>query len=77
MLTLLTTSALIAKLIGATNMNTCINCGKPTHKEGFFVICDDCEDMSNHLTSMLKRGITVEYNDGSVETIFMDNQNGN
>ena len=53
-------------------MTTCINCGKHTTNQGFFAICDDCNDASNKLTATLKSGITLVFSDGTTETLYLD-----
>lgn len=52
--------------------NTCINCSQPTATQGFFVICDDCNDASNNLMTMLKSGLTLGFSDGTTETLYLD-----
>ena len=50
-------------------MNTCINCGSNTDKQGFIVICNDCEEASKRLTALLQKGIVLEFSDGTTEMI--------
>lgn len=55
-------------------MNTCVNCGQPTDKQGFLAICNDCQTVSDNLVNRLKNGLTLGYSDGSTETIYLDNE---
>ena len=44
-------------------MNTCINCGSPTDKQGIFAICNDCDTASKNLISQLENGLTLGFKD--------------
>lgn len=44
-------------------MNTCINCGSPADKQGFLVICDDCDTASKNLVKQLENGLTLGFKD--------------
>ena len=55
-------------------MSTCINCGGQTENKGWFAICDECENASSNLTNLLKNGLTLDFSDGSSETLYLEPQ---
>lgn len=52
--------------------NTCINCGHHTTNQGFFTICDDCDQASKNMANLLKNGLTLRFSDGTTETLRLD-----
>jgi hypothetical protein len=66
-------------------MRRCVNCGKPLTAKGIrrpaaplpgifagFTLCQACEDDGDRLADMLRAGLTLEYVDGTKETLKLD-----
>ena len=54
--------------------DTCINCGQHTTNQGFFAICDDCDQASKNMVNLLKSGLTLGFSDGTTETLYLDEE---
>jgi NAD-dependent SIR2 family protein deacetylase len=56
----------------------CINCSNPVTttrtKKPRVSLCNDCIRAEEELTAMLKKGITLQYDDGTSETISIPKQ---
>ena len=52
-------------------MNKCINCGTEVKLNGRFVFCDACEKTGKEMKKLLRAGLTLDYSDGYVETLYL------
>ena len=60
-------SGVLARLAGEGGL--CLNCGKNPAPVG--PICDSCVASAARLLDHLKTGLTLEYDDGSTETLIL------